>query len=243
MQIIPAIDLMNGKVVRLEKGDFATQKVYFQDPTEYAKILIDAGLERLHLVDLDGAKQEKPAHLHILERIAKLDGLQIDYSGGIGTEQQVKDCINAGAKWISLSSIPVLYPDRFVEWVENFGADLFIIGADFRGDFISVRGWTTDTQLRRADFIERILDLGIRQVFATDIERDGMKRGPSIEIYKNLLEQFPNLQLIASGGVSTEEDLDQLQEIGCFGAILGKALLEGDIPFKTLEKFKTNPKS
>lgn len=236
MTIIPAIDIIGGKCVRLSQGDFNRQTAYCDDPLEMAQSFEDAGLERLHLVDLDGAKTGQVTNLAVLERIAKFTGLKIDFSGGIKRQGEIEQILDAGATWISIGSMAVKDPETFKSWLAHFGADKIMLGADVRDEQIVIQGWQKQTGLPVLDFIQQYYDLGLRQVFCTDIMLDGMLQGASVPLYRKIMERFPELFLIASGGVSTLADIEALEQAGCQGAIIGKAIYEGRIALEALKQ-------
>ena len=235
--IIPAIDIIEGKCVRLSQGDYAQKKVYNEHPLEVAKQFEDAGLKRLHLVDLDGAKAGSVKNWKVLETIAGKTNLVIDFGGGIKQEKDVEIVFNSGAAMATIGSLAVKDKDTFSGWLEQFGSDKFLLGADVKDEKIAVSGWLETTDIWIYDFIEGYIQKGIRQVFCTDVSKDGMLAGPSVDLYKNIINKFPELYFIASGGVSSLNDLEQLQEIGCKGAIVGKAIYEGKIQLDELTKF------
>lgn len=237
MEIIPAIDIINGQCVRLTKGDFEKKIVYDNDPVSVAKSFEEVGIKRLHIVDLDGANQEPLKNLKTLESIAKATTLTVDFGGGIKTTEDVKTVFNAGAAMVSVGSITVKDPDLFSQWIADFGPEKFLPGADVLFKKIKIHGWKEETGIDIFDFIKDIISKGINQVFCTDISKDGMMEGPSIELYKDILSKFPSLHLIASGGISCFDDLVILKEIGCSGAIVGKAIYEEKISLKQLEDF------
>jgi len=236
-EIIPAIDLIQGEAVRLTKGDFNEKTVYSSDPLQLAQRFEDAGIRRLHLVDLDGAKAGSLKNLAVLEKIAGQTRLQIDFGGGIGTRAELLAVFQAGAKMAAMGSIAVKAPDQFKEWVEEFGAERIFLGADVRNGFISVKGWTEDTALKLKPFLSSMVELDIQNIFCTDIQQDGMLQGPSVALYKQILLEYPDLNLVASGGVSRVEDLFELQAAGCSGAIVGKAIYENRISLEQLSRF------
>jgi len=234
--VIPAIDIIEGKCVRLSQGDYAQKKVYNEHPLEVAKQFEDAGLKRLHLVDLDGAKAGSVKNWKVLETIAGKTSLIIDFGGGIKQEKDVEIVFNAGAAMATIGSLAVKDKDTFSAWLQQFGADKFLLGADVKDEKIAVSGWLETTDIWIYDFIEGYIQQGIQQVFCTDVSKDGMLEGPSINLYKSIIEKFPQLHFIASGGVSSLNDLEQLQHIGCKGAIVGKAIYEGKINLQELTK-------
>jgi phosphoribosylformimino-5-aminoimidazole carboxamide ribotide isomerase len=237
MQIIPAIDIIDGKCVRLTEGDYAQKKIYNEHPLEVAKQFEDAGLMRLHLVDLDGAKAGAVKNWKALETIAGKTSLIIDFGGGIKQEEDVKIVFSSGAALATVGSIAVKDEERFVSWLQQFGADKFLLGADVKDEKIAVGGWLETTDIWIYDFIEKYIAHGVQQIFCTDVSKDGKLEGPSTELYKNIIQKFPQLHFIASGGVSNMNDLDELQNIGCKGAIVGKAIYEGRISLNELKRF------
>jgi phosphoribosylformimino-5-aminoimidazole carboxamide ribotide isomerase len=236
MTIIPAIDIINGKCVRLTKGDYTQKIVYNDHPVEVAKQFADAGLERLHIVDLDGAKAGKIINLDVLEAIALATDLKIDFGGGVKNITDVGKIFDAGATMVTLGSLAVKHPELLEEWLIEFGADKFLIGADVLDENIKISGWLEDGGINIFDFISKMMGLGVSNIFCTDISKDGAMQGPSIELYKKIIATYPELNLTASGGVSNLEEVLLLKEIGCAGAIIGKAIYEGKI---TLEALKT----
>lgn len=234
MQIIPAIDLIDGKCVRLTQGDYEQKKVYNEHPLEVAKEFEDAGLSRLHLVDLDGAKAGKIKNWKVLETIAGKTNLIIDFGGGIKTEKDVKIVFDSGAALAVAGSIAVKNENEFTGWLKQFGADKFLLGADVKEEKIAIHGWQETTELWVYDFIEKYLQHGVQQIFCTDISKDGKLEGPATDLYKTILQQYPKLYFIASGGVSSMKDLEELEKIGCSGAIVGKAIYENRISLKEL---------
>jgi phosphoribosylformimino-5-aminoimidazole carboxamide ribotide isomerase len=234
--IIPAIDIMDGKCVRLTEGDFTTEKIYYSNPLDAAKRFEDAGFKRLHMVDLDGAKSGSIKNLQILETVAGKTKLLIDFSGGIKTTPDIISVFGAGASLISIGSIAVKNPELLQQWITRFGDEKFLAGADVLNESIKINGWLHDGGTTIYDFINNMLAIGIHSVFCTDISKDGKLGGPSIELYKKLLASFSNLNLIASGGVNTLDDIIQLRKIGCKGVIVGKAIYEGKIALEDLIK-------
>jgi phosphoribosylformimino-5-aminoimidazole carboxamide ribotide isomerase len=237
MQIIPAIDLIDGKCVRLTEGNYAQKKIYNEDPLEVAKAFEGIGLMRLHLVDLDGAKAGEVVNWKVLEKIAHQTQLKIDFGGGIKKETTLKTVFDTGASYATIGSLAVNNRLVFEEWIERFGADAFMLGADVFEEKIAIGGWIEKTNINVYEFIEYYMSKGIAQVFCTDIQKDGKLAGPSIDLYKKIMDQFPKLHLIASGGVSNMEDLHTLRTIGCAGAIVGKAIYENRITLKELASF------
>jgi phosphoribosylformimino-5-aminoimidazole carboxamide ribotide isomerase len=237
MQIIPAIDLIDGKCVRLTEGDYAQKKIYNEDPLEVAKAFEGVGLMRLHLVDLDGAKAGEVVNWKVLEKIANQTALQIDFGGGIKKEATLKTVFETGASYATIGSLAVNNRIVFEEWIERFGANAFMLGADVYKEKIAIGGWIEKTNMDVYEFMESYINKGIGQIFCTDIEKDGKLAGPSTALYQKIIKQFPELHLIASGGVSNIEDLKLLRAIGCSGAIVGKAIYENRITLKELASF------
>ncbi len=237
MTIIPAIDLINGKCVRLTKGDYAQQKIYNEHPLEVAKQFEDAGITRLHMVDLDGAKAGTIINLKVLETVASKTKLVIDFGGGIKKINDIESVFSAGAAIATVGSIAVKHPELLEEWLMEFGADKFLVGADVLDEKIKISGWLEDGGINIFSFIGKMIGLGVTNIFCTDISKDGAMQGPSIELYKRIMEEHPEIKLIASGGVTNFDDVIKLKEIGCNGAIIGKAIYEGNITLKQLSTF------
>ncbi|HXG85760.1 MAG TPA: 1-(5-phosphoribosyl)-5-[(5-phosphoribosylamino)methylideneamino]imidazole-4-carboxamide isomerase [Pyrinomonadaceae bacterium] len=237
IEIIPAIDLIDGKCVRLAQGDFARKKIYNENPLEVAQEFETAGLKRLHIVDLDGAKNGKVTNLKVLEAIAANTNLTIDFGGGIKTDEDVQSIFDAGAKMASVGSVAVKEPEKFFTWLEKYGSEKFLLGADVKDRKISINGWQTATDLEILPFLQSYFDKGVRQIFCTDISKDGLLQGSANELYAEILARLPELKLIASGGVSRIDDVFELEEIGCAGVIVGKAIYEGKIELKQLKRF------
>ncbi|MEI9945423.1 MAG: 1-(5-phosphoribosyl)-5-[(5-phosphoribosylamino)methylideneamino]imidazole-4-carboxamide isomerase [Chitinophagaceae bacterium] len=237
MDIIPAIDIIDGKCVRLTQGDYSQKKIYNEHPLEVAKEFEDAGLKRLHLVDLDGAKAGAVKNWKVLETIAGKTSLVIDFGGGIKTEKDVHVVFNSGATLATVGSIAVKDENEFVKWLSSFGADKFLLGADVKNEKIAVAGWQETTDIWIYDFIEKYIQHGISQLFCTDVSKDGKLEGPAVDLYKSIVEKFKGLYFVASGGVSSMKDLDELQNAGCKGAIVGKAIYENRIRLGEIKKF------
>ena len=237
MQIIPAIDIIEGKCVRLTEGDYAQKKIYNEDPLEVAKAFEGIGLMRLHLVDLDGAKAGQVVNWKVLEKIANNTELKIDFGGGIKTEATLKTVLDTGATYATIGSLAVKNELLFQEWIASFGAKVFMLGADVLDEKLAIGGWLEKTEISVFDFMKSYIDKGVKQIFCTDIKKDGKLQGPSIELYQKIIEQFPALHLIASGGVSSLDDLIELEEIGCSAAIVGKAIYENKITISELANF------
>jgi len=240
MEIIPAIDIIDGKCVRLTKGDFEMKTVYHDDPLEVAKSFEAIGIKRLHIVDLDGANWQPLKNIKTLENISNNTSLVIDFGGGLKTTEDIQSVFNAGASMISVGSITVKDPELFSQWIVDFGADKFLPGADVMFKKIKIHGWKEYTGIDIFDFITGIISKGINQIFCTDISKDGMMEGPSIELYQEILSKFPSLHFIASGGISCFDDLLHLTKIGCSGAIVGKAIYEQKITVQQIEDFIKN---
>jgi len=238
MRIIPAIDIINGKCVRLSKGDYATQKIYNENPLEVAKMFEDHGIKHLHLVDLDGAKASHIVNYKVLETIASNTSLSIDFGGGLKTNKDLKIAFESGAYQITGGSIAVKNPDMFKSWLQKFGADKIILGADANNEKVAVGGWLEESDKELIPFIQGYEKDGVRYVICTDISKDGMLQGPSFDLYQKILNKTNNIKLIASGGISTFDELPRLAEMGCEGTIVGKAIYEHKISMKEIEKFK-----
>ena len=236
MEIIPAIDIIDGKCVRLTQGDYAQKTIYNENPLEVAKEFEAIGIKRLHLVDLDGAKKGEVVNLQVLEKIAGDTNLVIDFGGGIKTEQALNSVFNAGADLATIGSLAVKEPELFYSWIKKYSADKFLLGADVKNEKIAVGGWLETTELSVFDFIADYLKRDLKNIFCTDISKDGLLQGPSIDLYKKIIKKNPQINLIASGGVSCLADLEELKIIGCSGAIVGKAIYEGRITMNELKK-------
>tara|TARA_R110002033_G_scaffold1117_19_gene10670 strand:+ start:26770 stop:27498 length:729 start_codon:yes stop_codon:yes gene_type:complete len=237
MRIIPAIDIIDGKCVRLSKGDYDTKKIYNENPLEVAKEFEAHGIMHLHLVDLDGAKSKHIVNHKVLEKIASQTGLQIDFGGGLKTDDDLRIAFESGAKQITGGSIAVKDSDTFIGWIEKHGADKIILGADAMDEKVAVSGWQEESNELLIPFIQGYQEKGITYVICTDISKDGMLEGPSFELYKRILERTNDLKLIASGGISTFDELPKLAEMGCEGTIIGKAIYENRISLKQLESY------
>jgi len=235
MRIIPAIDIISGQCVRLTQGDYATQKIYSKNPVDVAKAFEDHGIRYLHLVDLDGAKSKHIVNHNILEQIATQTQLKVDFGGGIKSDADVKIAFECGASQITAGSVALENSDLFLKWLNTFGQDKIILGADAKNRKIATQGWLSDSNQDVLEFISGFEKQGVRHVVCTDISKDGMLEGPSFDLYAEILEKT-NIQLIASGGVSKIDDVIQLKTLGCEAVIIGKAIYEGRISFKELEK-------
>lgn len=237
MTIIPAIDIIDGKCVRLTQGDYAQKTIYNENPVEVAKSFEDAGLKRLHLVDLDGAKAGKVTNWKVLENIAAVTNLVIDFGGGIKQKEDVELVLNSGARYATIGSLAVKSEAVFSEWIEAYDPERFLLGADVKNEKITIGGWLETTDIDVFDFIRKYTAKGINNIFCTDVNKDGLLQGPSVELYKKIIAQFPAINFIASGGVSSLDDLKSLQNVGCNGAIVGKAIYEGRISLEELKAF------
>jgi phosphoribosylformimino-5-aminoimidazole carboxamide ribotide isomerase len=233
MRIIPAIDIINGKCIRLTKGDFATEKIYNLDPVEVAKEFEDNGIQYLHLVDLDGARARKIMNYKVLNAITRQTKLRVDFGGGLNSNQDIKIAFDNGASQITGGSVAVHNPSLFVEWIQTYGADKIILGADFNFRKIAIHGWVENTQIDVVDFIKHYQSKGIQYVICTDISKDGMLQGPANQLYSDIISKS-EVRLIASGGISNIEDLRKLKAIGCEGAVIGKAIYENYISLSEL---------
>lgn len=253
MRIIPAIDIIEGKCVRLTKGDFSTKKVYSEDPLEMAKSFEAHGVKYLHLVDLDGAKSGSVCNHRILEKIVSRTGLKVDFGGGIKSEEDITKAFEHGASQITGGSIAIKDKDLFLSWIDQYGPEKIVLGADVIDEHIAITGWQETTERHVIPFIKYYQNEGISYVICTDVGKDGMMEGPATELYKEILshtnrietvismsgvedKEVPGINLVASGGISTVEDLENLKSAGCEGAIIGKAIYEGLIPLKDLER-------
>lgn len=235
--IIPAIDIIDGKCVRLTQGDYGQKKVYNEHPLEVAKAFESIGVRRLHLVDLDGAKKGAVVNWKVLETIAAKTGLVIDFGGGIKTEDDLRIVFESGAALATIGSIAVKDPALFAGWVKKYSADKIFLGADVKEEKIAVGGWLETTELSVFDFLEENVKQGVKHIFCTDIAKDGLLQGPSIGLYEKILQRFPQIDFVASGGVSTMADVHALEEAGCSGVIVGKAIYEERISMAELGEF------
>jgi phosphoribosylformimino-5-aminoimidazole carboxamide ribotide isomerase len=243
MRIIPAIDIIEGKCVRLTKGDYDTKKIYNENPLEVAKAFEDAGIQYLHLVDLDGAKAQHIVNYKVLDSITSKTNLKVDFGGGLKSNEDLHIAFNSGAQQITGGSIAVKSPEIFENWINTYGSQKIILGADCKDQKIAVSGWQEESNLEVVSFIKDYQKKNIQYVICTDISKDGMLEGPSIELYQNIIQVCSNssnaqsIKLIASGGITSVMDLERLAEIGCEGAIIGKAIYENRIGLKELERF------
>lgn len=237
MRIIPAIDIIDGKCVRLTQGDYAQKKIYSQNPLEIAKKFEEEGALYLHLVDLDGAKAQQVVNYSILEQICKHTNLKVDFSGGIKTEIDLKKVFEYGANQVSIGSLAVKNPELFLEWLQKFGNEKIILSADVKNNHIATYGWQEESNIVLSDFLQTYYKAGIQYVICTDISKDGMLQGPAVKLYKEIKEQFSTLKIIASGGIADEKDIQDLYKAGCEGVIIGKAIYEGRIKLKNLQRY------
>ncbi len=234
MEIIPAIDLIDGKCVRLAQGNFDDKTIYRENPSDAAKEFENVGLTRLHVVDLDGAKRGRIANLKVLEAIARDTNLTIDFGGGIKTDADIQSVFDAGAKMASIGSVAVKNAPQFFAWIEKYGGERILLGADVRGEKLAINGWQTATDIEIIPFLKDYFGRGVTQTFVTDIAKDGLLQGTSNALYAKIRQAIPALKLIASGGVSVIGDLHELERLGCAGAIVGKAIYEGRIKLENL---------
>ncbi len=237
MEIIPAIDLIEGKLVRLTEGDYARKTIYPTDPVDMARQYEDAGITRLHVVDLDGAKKGSVVNWKVLEQITSRTSLLVDFGGGVKQESDVQRIIECGASWVTVGSMAVKQPAVFSDWLDHYGADRFFLGADVRNEKIAVGGWLETTTQDVQEFIFSYTQQGLHYIFCTDISKDGKLEGPATPLYKKILSYNKDIKLVASGGVTEVDDLHKLKEAGCYGVIIGKAIYESRITFAQLKKF------
>ena len=237
IEIIPAIDLIDGKCVRLSQGDYAQKTIYNENPVEVAKMFADAGIRRLHLVDLDGAKAHHIVNHKVLEKITSNTDLIVDFGGGLKSDDDLRIAFECGAKMVTGGSIAVKDPEVFSSWISRFGAEKIILGADVKNEKIAVGGWLETTELELFPFIKSYINQGINKVICTDISKDGMLQGPALDLYKKMLLKQPDMYLIASGGVSSINDIELLNDANVPAVITGKAIYEGRISLKELERF------
>jgi len=240
MRIIPAIDIIDGKCVRLSKGDYSTKIIYNENPLEVAKSFENHGIEYLHLVDLDGAKSSEIVNYKIIEQIAAKTNLKIDFGGGLKSDKDVKIAFESGASQITGGSIAIKNSELFEKWISYYGSEKVILGADALNEKVAVSGWLENSNVDLIPFIKNYQSKGIQYVICTDISKDGMLEGPSFELYSRILSEILNIKLIASGGISTFEELPKLAEMGCEGTIIGKAIYEGRITLKQIENYILN---
>ena len=237
MIIIPAIDIIGGKAVRLTKGDYNQKKIYNEDPLEVAKMFEGSGIQRLHLVDLDGAKQKKIINQKVLEAIASYTNLQIDFGGGVQSDHDIQLAFDSGANQVTGGSVAVKNPSMFEGWLKKYGPEKIILGADVLNGKIAISGWQEDSQWELDAFITKFEGQGIKYVISTDVSKDGVLAGPAIDLYTDIVNKFPDLEVIASGGVSKMEDIYELNKLPLHGVIVGKAIYENRISLKEIEEF------
>lgn len=237
MEIIPAIDIIGGKCVRLTQGDYSQKKEYSDHPLEMARQFEQAGIRRLHLVDLDGAKAKKIVNKEVLQSIAQHTGLQVDFGGGVQSDEDIELAFAAGASQVTGGSVAIRNPQLFAGWLERYGSEKIILGADAKDRKIAIGGWEETTSVDVIAFIKSHVEQGIRYVICTDVAKDGLLQGPSVGLYEEILQEVPDVKLIASGGVSSVKDLEDLQRCGVYGAIVGKAFYEGRISLEELASF------
>lgn len=236
IELIPAIDIINGQCVRLTKGDYDQKKVYNDDPAAVAKEFEQAGFRRLHIVDLDGAKSKHIVNDDVLRRITSETGLIVDFGGGIKTGEDIEKAFEAGASMVTVGSIAVTQPQLFISWLNQYGADKMILGADVRNGMISINGWKENSTEELLPFLKKYIDAGVKNVLCTEISKDGTLQGPAVTLYKEVMKAYPQLHLIASGGVSRKEDIEELEREGIPAVVFGKAIYEGRIDLKELLK-------
>lgn len=237
MRIIPAIDIIDGKCVRLTRGDYDTKKVYNENPVEVAKAFEGAGIQYLHLVDLDGAKANHIVNYKVLEQITSKTTLKIDFGGGLKSDEDLHIAFNSGAKQITGGSIAIKNPKIFEGWITKYGGTKIILGADAQNEKIAVNGWQEESDVDILPFIKSYEAKGVKYVICTDIAKDGMLEGPSFDLYRRILNESKDIKLIASGGVTSIDDINQLENLGCEGTIVGKAIYEGHIKLRDLETY------
>jgi phosphoribosylformimino-5-aminoimidazole carboxamide ribotide isomerase len=236
MKLIPAIDIIDGKCVRLTQGDFGQMKIYREDPVDVALEFQNADLEYLHLVDLDGAKKGKVVNWHVVEEIQGKTALTVDFGGGVSQESEVEYLLELGVNQINVGSLAIKQPDKFISWLTKYGPENFILSADVRNENVMINGWLESANYRVLDLADQFIKDGLSYLTCTDIGSDGMLKGPNFDLYKKIRERFPSLKINASGGISSVKDLEKLKEIGVHGAIIGKAIYEGRISLKQLKK-------
>ena len=235
IELIPAIDIIEGKCVRLTKGDYDTKKVY-GDPLAMAQQFEDLGMRRLHVVDLDGAKSQHGVNLAALRAITTQTGLIVDFGGGVKSDDDIEKAYEAGAELVTVGSIAVTEPERYLRWLEKYGAERLILGADVRDGMVSINGWKEDSDVKLEDFLGRFMQAGTKNVLCTEISRDGTLEGPAIELYRSIMKRYPLCHLIASGGVGSTEDIVALEEAGIPAVVFGKAFYEGKIEIERLRE-------
>lgn len=240
MRVVPAIDIIDGKCVRLTQGDFGKKKIYREDPVEVALEFQDADLDCLHLVDLDGAREGHVVNWEVIRDIQEKTALSVDFGGGVKTEAEVEQLLELGVHQINIGSLAVKEPDTFSRWLKKYGTENFILSADVKNGNVAINGWLEDTQFRLFDLVERFKSEGLEYLTCTDISTDGMMEGPNIGLYKKLISRFPKLKVVASGGVSSLNDLEELKYAKVYGVIIGKAIYEGKIKLEELKAFQNS---
>lgn len=238
IELIPAIDLIEGKCVRLTKGDYDSKKIYNEDPIQQAKEFEALGFKRLHVVDLDGAKSHHVVNDAVLRGITESTNLKVDFGGGIKTEEDIRKVFDAGAAMVTVGSIAVTHPELFITWLKEFGADRMILGADVRNGKISINGWKEDSSEDLLPFLKMYVEQGVKNVLCTEISKDGTLAGPALDLYKRIMKEYPQMHLIASGGVSCNQDIISLNEAGIPAVVFGKAYYEGKIQVESLNVIK-----
>lgn len=234
IELIPAIDIINGQCVRLTKGDYDQKTVYRDSPAEVAREFEELGFKRLHVVDLDGAKSKHIVNTEVLQAITQTTHLRVDFGGGIKTDKDIETAFENGAEMVTVGSIAVTHPERFIAWLQKYGAERLILGADVRNGKISINGWKEDSTEDLLPFLKKYIEAGVKNVLCTEISKDGTLQGPAIELYRSVMKEYPDLHLIASGGVSSIEDIQALNEAGIPAVVFGKAIYEGKINLKEL---------
>lgn len=234
IELIPAIDIINGQCVRLTKGDYNQKKVYNDNPVEVAKHFEELGFKRLHVVDLDGAKSKHIVNDGVLKEITKVTNLVVDFGGGIKTKDDIEKAFEAGASMVTVGSVAVTNRQLFLDWIEIYGAERLILGADVRNGKISINGWKEDSSEELLPFLKHYVDKGVKNVLCTEISKDGTLQGPAIDLYKDIMKAYPDMHLIASGGVSSNDDITELNKAGIPAVVFGKAFYEGKIDIKSL---------
>ncbi len=239
IELIPAIDIIEGKCVRLTKGEYSSQKTYSKNPLEIAKQLEDIGVKRLHMVDLDGAKSKHIVNHKVLETIANSTSLKIDFGGGIKSDADIHTAFDSGASLVTIGSVASTSPEMFMSWIDKYGTDKIILGADVRNGMISINGWKEDSQYSLFDFLDKYIEAGIINILCTEISRDGMLEGPATDLYKEIMQRYPNINLIASGGISCMKDIEVLNDNGIPSVVFGKAMYEERISMADIRNWLT----
>ena len=239
IELIPAIDIIEGKCVRLTKGEYSSQKTYSKNPLEIAKQLEDIGVKRLHMVDLDGAKSKHIVNHKVLETIANSTSLKIDFGGGIKSDADIHTAFDSGASLVTIGSVASTSPELFLSWIDKYGTDKIILGADVRNGMISINGWKEDSQYSLFDFLDKYIEAGIINILCTEISRDGMLEGPATDLYKEIMQRYPNINLIASGGISCMKDIEVLDDNGIPSVVFGKAMYEERISMADIRNWLT----